>query len=76
VSQLFADHVVHGWDLAVGIGADRAMDAEAVRECTAWFANREEMYRAGGAIGARVDLPADASDQDRLLAAFGRDPNQ
>jgi hypothetical protein len=34
------------------------------------------MYRAGGAIGPRVAVPDDASDQDRLLAAFGRDPNQ
>jgi uncharacterized protein (TIGR03086 family) len=76
VHQLFADYLVHGWDLAVGIGADRTMDPEAVRECVKWFADREEMYRAGGAIGPRVALPDDASDQDRLLAAFGRDPNQ
>jgi uncharacterized protein (TIGR03086 family) len=76
VQQLFADHLVHGWDLAVGIGADRTMDPEAVRACLTWFADREDMYRAGGAIGPRVAVPDDASDQDRLLAAFGRDPNQ
>ena len=28
--QLLADHVVHGWDLAVAIGADRTADPEAV----------------------------------------------
>jgi uncharacterized protein (TIGR03086 family) len=75
VRQLFADHLIHGWDLAVGIGADRTMDPEAVRECAAWYAKREEMYRGSGAVGPRVELPAGASDQDRLLAAFGRDPN-
>src|SRR4029077_14218463 len=25
VTQLLADHAIHGWDLAVGIGADRAL---------------------------------------------------
>ena len=48
VRQLFADHLIHGWDLAVGIGADRTMDPEAVRECAAWYAEREEIYRGCG----------------------------
>jgi uncharacterized protein (TIGR03086 family) len=76
VSQLFADHLVHGWDLAVGIGADRTMDPEAVRACLDWFEQREGMYRGAGAIADRVDVPDDASAQDRLLAAFGRDPQR
>jgi uncharacterized protein (TIGR03086 family) len=75
VSQLFADHLIHGWDLAVGIGGDRTLDPESVQACLAWFEGREEMYRAGGAIGPRVDVADDATAQDRLLAAFGRDPN-
>lgn len=76
VSQLFADHLVHGWDLAVAIGADRTMDDEAVRVCQDWFEQREDMYRGAGIIGPKVDVPADASAQDRLLAAFGRDPQR
>lgn len=75
VHQLFADHLVHGWDLAVAIGADRTLDPEAVRECLDWFAEREDAYRGAGVIGPRVHLPADASAQERLLAGFGRDPN-
>jgi hypothetical protein len=75
VSQLFADHLIHGWDLAVGTGGDRTLDPESVQACLAWFEGREEMYRAGGAIGPRVDVASDATAQDRLLAAFGRDPN-
>jgi uncharacterized protein (TIGR03086 family) len=74
VAQLLADHVIHGWDLAVAIGADRTLDPEAVAFLTAWFAEREALYRGGGAIGPRVEVPAEASDQDRLIAAFGRDP--
>lgn len=76
VHQLFADHIIHSWDLAAAIGADRRLDPEAVRACLEWFAGVEEAYRGSGAIGPRVDIPADASDQDRLLAAFGRDPHR
>jgi uncharacterized protein (TIGR03086 family) len=72
--QLFADHLVHGWDLAVGIDADRTMDPELVRECLHWFGDREQGYRSSGAIGPAVPVPPDATDQDRLIAAFGRDP--
>jgi uncharacterized protein (TIGR03086 family) len=72
--QLFADHLIHGWDLAVGIGADRTLDPEMVRACQEWFTEREELFRNSGAIGPAAPLPPDATDQDRLLAAFGRDP--
>jgi uncharacterized protein (TIGR03086 family) len=75
VRQLFADHLIHGWDLAVAIGADRTIDPEALRECQDWFADREKLYRDSGVVGPRVDVGPDASPQDRLLAAFGRDPN-
>ena len=75
VRQLFADHLVHGWDLAVAIGTDPTIDPDAVSACLEWFADREQVYRDSGAIGPRVDVPADASPQDRLLAAFGRDPD-
>jgi uncharacterized protein (TIGR03086 family) len=74
VSQLFADHLVHGWDLAVAIGADRRLDPDAVRACLDWFEHHEEMYRGAGIIAPRVDVAVDAPAQDRLLAAFGRDP--
>jgi uncharacterized protein (TIGR03086 family) len=74
VYQLFADHVVHSWDLLVGIDADRTLDPDLVRACLTWFADREDAYRSAGAIGPAGPLPADPSDQDRLIAAFGRDP--
>ncbi len=72
--QLFADHLLHGWDLARATGGDEVLPAELVEACAAWFAEREELYRQAGAIGARAPLADDASAQDRLLAAFGRDP--
>jgi len=72
--QLFADHVVHTWDLLAATGGDRALDAELVAALAEWFTDREEGYRQAGAVGPRVELPDDASTQDRLIAAFGRDP--
>jgi uncharacterized protein (TIGR03086 family) len=71
-SQLFADHLIHGWDLARGIGADEAMDPELVDACAAWFARMESAYREGGVIADRPDVPEDADAQTQLLAAFGR----
>jgi uncharacterized protein (TIGR03086 family) len=74
VRQLLADHLVHGWDLAAAIDADRDLDDGLVDEVNVWFPANEEGYRAGGAIAPAVDVPADARTQDRLIAAFGRDP--
>jgi uncharacterized protein (TIGR03086 family) len=73
VSQLVADLVVHGWDLGAAIGIGGHLDPQLVHACAAWFADREEMYRAGGVIADRVAVPDGADDQVRLLAAFGRD---
>ena len=74
VHQLFADHLIHAWDLARAIGADERLDADLVRACAAWFADQEEDYRSAGAIGDRPAIPDDADEQTRLLAAFGRTP--
>jgi uncharacterized protein (TIGR03086 family) len=74
LTQLLADHIIHGWDLAVAIGADRTLDHESVLFLTGWFAEREDLYRSAGAIGPRPSTPEDATAQDKLLAAFGRNP--
>lgn len=72
--QLVADHVVHGWDLAVATGGDRTLDDDLVAACTGWWEQWEEGYRGAGAVGERVVVPSTASVQDRLIASFGRDP--
>jgi uncharacterized protein (TIGR03086 family) len=74
VHQLLADHLIHGWDLAAAIGADTTIDPDGLAECSAWFDEREDIYRGAGAIGPRVELGPDASDTDLLIARFGRDP--
>ncbi|MEV6282372.1 TIGR03086 family metal-binding protein [Kribbella sp. NPDC051770] len=69
--QLSADLLVHGWDLAVAIGATPRMDPEVVSEVAGWFEQREAAYRDGGAIAERV--PSGPDPVARLLGAFGRD---
>jgi uncharacterized protein (TIGR03086 family) len=74
VYQLFADHLVHGWDLAAAIGADRRLDGDLVRACAEWFGEREHVYRQAGVISSRVEVAGD-DPQDRLIGAFGRRPD-
>ncbi len=74
VRQLLADHVVHGWDLAVATGGDRDLDDDLVREVAEWFPANEAAYRSGGAIAEAVEVPTDAPPRDQLIAAFGRNP--
>jgi uncharacterized protein (TIGR03086 family) len=70
--QLASDHVIHGWDLAVATGGDADIDPDLVEALAVWFADREELYRAAGAIGDRPEDDDSSDPQDRLLAAFGR----
>ncbi|WP_435206457.1 TIGR03086 family metal-binding protein [Micromonospora sp. bgisy143] len=75
VSQLLAEHLIHGWDLAVAIGADPRFDPDAVHVCAQWFAGRVDDYRRDKLVRDEARVPADADEQDHLLAAFGRDPD-
>jgi uncharacterized protein (TIGR03086 family) len=72
LSQVFADALIHRWDLARAIGADDRLDPELVEVCAGWFAEREDAYRRAGAIGPRLPVPDGADAQTRLLAAWGR----
>jgi uncharacterized protein (TIGR03086 family) len=70
--QLFADHLIHAWDVARGAGGDDRLNPELVDACAKWFSSVEDGYRAGGAIGPRPEIPAGADEQTTLLAMFGR----
>jgi uncharacterized protein (TIGR03086 family) len=71
--QLFADHLIHRWDLARATGQDERLDPELVQACATWFAGREDLYREGQVIGPAVSTDG-RSPQDDLLGRFGRDP--
>jgi uncharacterized protein (TIGR03086 family) len=69
------DQLVHTWDLAVAIGADRKLDPELVDACVAMFIPQmPDIGRSAGLVGPEVAVPADAPAQDRLLGAMGRQP--
>ncbi|GII91664.1 TIGR03086 family metal-binding protein [Sinosporangium siamense] len=72
LSQLFADALIHSWDLARAIGVSDRLDPELVEQCARWFADSEDSYRGAGVIGPRVKPPPGADAQAKLLGAFGR----
>jgi uncharacterized protein (TIGR03086 family) len=75
ISQLVADHLIHGWDLAAATGQKRDLDPELVSDVAAWFRNREDIYRSSGAIAERPESATAGSPQAELLIAFGRNPD-
>jgi len=69
------DQLVHTWDLAVAIGGDPRLDPELVDAIVAMFLPQmPEVGRSAGLVGPEVEVPDDASPQDRLLGAMGRQP--
>lgn len=72
LDEMTADHVIHTWDLARGIGAPEELDPELVEWALAFFVPVVEEWRAFGVFAAPVDVPDDASAQHRLLALTGR----
>jgi uncharacterized protein (TIGR03086 family) len=75
LSQLAADHLIHGWDLAVATGQNRNLDSELVAEVAAWYRDREDIYRSSGSVEARPESSAAGDPQADLLIAFGRNPD-
>jgi uncharacterized protein (TIGR03086 family) len=74
ISQLTADHVIHAWDLARGIGADERLDPDLVAFAHDTLAPQVEAWRAGGAFGPAVEVPEGSDLQARLIALTGRQP--
>jgi uncharacterized protein (TIGR03086 family) len=70
--ELFADHVMHSWDLAKAIGADDAIDPVIIVPAKEWFAGVEDGYRAVGSIAERPPIPDGADDLTVFLAMTGR----
>jgi len=68
------DLVVHGWDLARATGQDETIapdEVDRVWEAAQGFGENMRKY---GVTGPEVDVPQDASKQDRLLGLLGRHP--
>jgi hypothetical protein len=80
--------LIHSWDLARSVGADEALPPDAVEATTIGLHHvppellrhvPPELLRGTNPLGqkmmaAAVEVPADASPQDRMLAFTGRRP--
>ncbi|MFM2072014.1 MAG: hypothetical protein RLZZ623_2277 [Actinomycetota bacterium] len=71
---IVGDIVLHTWDLARATGGDERLDPEVVHRMLVGMEPLDEMLRASGQYGPRVDVPADADEQTRLIAFVGRRP--
>jgi len=75
LQMLSADNYVHCWDLARATGQAFEPPEHLTEAAATFFSSLiTEEYRAGGAFGPEVDVPADASSFDRMLAFCGRTP--
>jgi uncharacterized protein (TIGR03086 family) len=72
VAQLWADLLIHSWDLARGIEADDTLDPELVEICYAMSKPMEDFLKTTGSFGEKIEPPEDADLQTKLLAVFGR----
>jgi uncharacterized protein (TIGR03086 family) len=67
------DVFTHTWDLARATGQDETLDPDQLQRMIAGMGDMpDEVLRAGGMFGPRVDVPADADDQTKFLAFVGR----
>lgn len=69
-----ADVFMHTWDLARATGQDETLDPRRCAELFEGMQPLDDLLRSSGQFGPRVEVPADADVQTRLLAFIGRDP--
>jgi uncharacterized protein (TIGR03086 family) len=74
LGQLTADHVIHAWDLARGIGGDDRLDPELVQFVYDFMAPQAEQWAAAGVFAPAIPVADDADIQTKLLAMSGRQP--
>jgi uncharacterized protein (TIGR03086 family) len=68
------DVLVHTWDLARATGQDETLDAAEVSRLFEYMQPMDEMMRKGDAFGPKVEPPAGADEQTKLIAFTGRTP--
>lgn len=69
------DLFLHTWDLARATDQEPALDEARCAEMLIGMEQMDEILRSSGQYGPRVDVPAGASAQDRLIGFIGRDPD-
>ncbi len=69
-----ADVLIHTWDLARATGLDETLDPVEVHRFVEGMEPMDELLRQSGQYGPRIEVPADADEQTRLIAFVGRRP--
>ncbi|MFW5473478.1 TIGR03086 family metal-binding protein [Knoellia sp. CPCC 206450] len=70
-----SDVFMHTWDLARATGQPDRLDEEFANEMFSGMQEHDEMLRASGQYGPKVDVPETADITDRLMGFVGRDPS-
>jgi uncharacterized protein (TIGR03086 family) len=68
------DLLIHAWDLARATGQDEALPPDEVHTTYEGALQMGDALRTQGVCGPAIEVPADAPEQDRLLAFLGRQP--
>lgn len=68
------DVFLHAWDLAKATGQAIDLGEETCAAMLAGMEPMDAMLRQSGQYGPKVEVPAGASAQDRLMGFIGRDP--
>jgi uncharacterized protein (TIGR03086 family) len=71
-----ADQLLHGWDLAKATGQDATMPDGLAEMAYETVHGKFTDEQRTGTFKPEVEVAADASAQDRLLAYTGRDPSR
>lgn len=69
-----ADVWMHSWDLGRALGEHPDLGEERCAHALAGMEPIEQVLRDSGQFGQRVDVPEDASAQDRFIGFIGRNP--
>ncbi|MEU5634755.1 TIGR03086 family metal-binding protein [Streptomyces rishiriensis] len=69
-----ADVFMHTWDLARATGQEERLDPDKCTQLLDGMLPLDDVLRASGQYGPRVDVPESADVQTRLLAFIGRRP--
>jgi uncharacterized protein (TIGR03086 family) len=71
-SLISMDTQIHTWDLARAVGGDERLDADVVRFAWDLVQPMDAMIRRPGIFGPKLEPPAEADEQTRLLYFLGR----
>lgn len=74
VGMFHGDPLVHAWDIGQACGIEPAIPADLAAGVTQGIAAMGDALRSPGMFGAEVEVDADASAVDKMIAMTGRNP--